>query len=423
MSSKPNYTSSLVVLTSLFFMWGLITSLNDILIPHLRSSFSLSYFQASLVQFCFFFAYFVMSYPAGKIVSKFGYKQGIVLGLSIAAIGCLCFYPSSAMRSYPIFLISLFILASGLTLLQVSANPYVNLLGTPETAAKRLNLTQAFNSLGTAIGPMVGGMFILSTVVLTSEEKSALSPSELQAHLVNEASSVQIPYIVLTVALVLLAVVILMCKLPKLTSDKLEADTLLQGKLTQHKHLMFGVIGIFMYVGAEVSIGSFLINFMENPAIANLSALEASKHLALYWGGAMIGRFVGSYVMTWIRPNKLLAFNAIIIISLIIVAMMIQGSIGMWALLAIGLFNSIMFPTIFSLSLEKLGGLTGKASGLLCMGIVGGAIVPMVQASFADSYTLIGSFAIPAICYAYIAWFGLSGFRPAQSNKYQTVYS
>ncbi|NGZ68597.1 sugar MFS transporter [Vibrio aestuarianus subsp. cardii] len=325
--------------------------------------------------------------------------------------------------TYPIFLISLFILASGLTLLQVSANPYVNLLGTPETAAKRLNLTQAFNSLGTAIGPMVGGMFILSTVVLTSEEKSALSPSELQAHLVNEASSVQIPYIVLTVALVLLAVVILMCKLPKLTSDKLEADTLLQGKLTQHKHLMFGVIGIFMYVGAEVSIGSFLINFMENPAIANLSALEASKHLALYWGGAMIGRFVGSYVMTWIRPNKLLAFNAIIIISLIIVAMMIQGSIGMWALLAIGLFNSIMFPTIFSLSLEKLGGLTGKASGLLCMGIVGGAIVPMVQASFADSYTLIGSFAIPAICYAYIAWFGLSGFRPAQSNKYQTVYS
>lgn len=423
MSSKnQSYASSLAILTSLFFMWGLITSLNDILIPHLKDSFSLSYFQASLVQFCFFFAYFAMSYPAGKFVSALGYKKGIIAGLSIAAIGCACFYPAAGVRSYPIFLCSLFVMASGLTLLQVSANPYVNSLGAPENAAKRLNLTQAFNSLGTSAGPMLGGMFILSAVVLTTEQKSAMSATELQTYLVNEASSVQIPYLVLTAILILLAVFIMFCKLPVL-ENKHDAEADKGRSLFDYKHLMFGVIGIFMYVGAEVSIGSFLISFMEHPAISNLTAVQASKYLALYWGGSMVGRFLGSYVMNWIRPNKLLAFNAFFVIVLLLAAMVVKGTVGMWALLAIGLFNSIMFPTIFSLSLEKLGGLAGKASGLICMGIVGGAIVPMIQAGLADSFSLIGSFVVPALCYAYVAWFGLIGFKPSVVSAKKTAYS
>lgn len=408
---SKSYRGSLAILTALFFMWGLITSLNDILIPHLKSLFSLSYFQASLVQFCFFFAYFVMSYPAGKIVSKSGYKLGIILGLIIAAVGCVLFYPAAGLRSYPIFLLSLFILASGLTLLQVSANPYVNSLGSPETAASRLNMTQAFNSLGTTIGPMLGGVFILSATILTTDQIDGLSSQAAQAYFSHEATSVQTPYLVLTGILLLIAVIIGFCKLPVLDEEKEVDAASPEHSLLRHKHLIFGVIGIFAYVGAEVSIGSYLINFMENPDIAGLTALEASKHLSLYWGGAMVGRFIGSYVMTGIKPNKLLAFNAFVIIALLISAMIFAGHWGMWAVLAIGLFNSIMFPTIFSLALDKLGPLTGRASGLLCMGIVGGALIPMVQAAIADNITLRISFVVPVICYIFIAWYGLSGYK------------
>lgn len=410
---SKSYRSSLAILTALFFIWGLITSLNDILVPHLKALFSLNYIQASLIQFCFFFAYFVMSYPAGKIVSKSGYKMGIIFGLLVAACGCALFYPAASMRSYPIFLISLFVLASGLTLLQVSANPFVNSLGSPETAASRLNLTQAFNSLGTTIGPMLGGIFILSSVILTSEQLAALSPQDIQSYLTQEAASVQTPYLVLTAILIAIAIVIGFCRLPKLADEKQNSASKASHSLWQHKHLIFGVVGIFAYVGAEVSIGSYLINFMQHPAIAGLTALDASQHLALYWGGAMIGRFIGSYVMTRIPANKLLAFNATIIILLLLSAIFFAGRFGMWAVLSIGLFNSIMFPTIFSLALNKMGSLTGRASGLLCMGIVGGALMPMVQAAIADHFSLLISFTVPVICYLYIAWFGMSGYKTA----------
>ncbi|MBT0728033.1 L-fucose:H+ symporter permease [Rosenbergiella australiborealis] len=409
-----NYTRSLTILTALFFMWGLITSLNDILVPHLKALFELSYFQASLVQFCFFFAYFVMSYPAGKIVAKLGYKVGIILGLLIAAIGCILFYPSAAMRSYPLFLLSLFILASGLTLLQVAANPYVNSLGSPETAASRLNLTQAFNSLGTTIGPVIGSLFILSATILSASEQSALSPEQLHSYHATEAASVQSPYLVLTLALVVIAVIIFFSKLPKVESEVETASTVKQS-LFVHRHLILGVVGIFAYVGAEVSIGSYLISFMQSPDVAGLTAASASKHLALYWGGAMIGRFAGSFIMRKIKPNKLLTFNAIIIALLLISAIVFAGSWGMWAVLAIGLFNSIMFPTIFSLALEKMGNLSGQASGLLCMGIVGGAIIPVIQAFFADHFALLISFLVPVVCYLYIAWYGFKGYKPENS--------
>ncbi|MEG3133847.1 L-fucose:H+ symporter permease [Rouxiella sp. T17] len=407
-----SYKGPLALLTALFFMWGLITSLNDILVPHLKSLFELSYVQASLVQFCFFVAYFVMSYPAGKVVSKFGYKAGIIIGLLVAAAGCVLFYPSASLRSYPLFLLSLFILASGLTLLQVAANPYVNSLGSAESAASRLNLTQAFNALGTTIGPILGGMFILSAVVLGADQINQLPADQLQQYYASESSSVQMPYLVLTALLILIAIVIKFSKLPVL-SNEIEQDDGKDHSLWKKKHLVLGVIGIFAYVGAEVSIGSYLISLLERPDIAALSAVEASHKLALYWGGAMVGRFIGSVLMTRIKANRLLAFNAFIVVLLIASAILMRGTFSMWAILSVGLFNSIMFPTIFSLALNRLGGLTGRASGALCMGIVGGAIMPIVQAAVADHVSLLVSFVVPLVCYLYIAWYGCKGYKPS----------
>ncbi|WAT02381.1 L-fucose:H+ symporter permease [Rouxiella chamberiensis] len=406
-----SYKGPLALLTALFFMWGLITSLNDILVPHLKSLFELSYVQASLVQFCFFVAYFVMSYPAGKVVSKFGYKAGIIMGLLVAAAGCVLFYPSASLRSYPLFLLSLFILASGLTLLQVAANPFVNSLGTAETAASRLNLTQAFNALGTTLGPILGGMFILSAVVLGADQINQLPADQLQQYYASESASVQMPYLVLTALLILIAIVIKFSKLPVL-SNEIEQDDGKEHSLWKKKHLVLGVIGIFAYVGAEVSIGSYLISLLERPDIAALSAVEASHKLALYWGGAMVGRFIGSVLMTRIKANRLLAFNAFVVVLLIASAILMRGTFSMWAILSVGLFNSIMFPTIFSLALNKLGGLTGRASGVLCMGIVGGAVMPIVQAAVADHVSLLVSFVVPLVCYIYIAWYGCRGYRP-----------
>lgn len=410
MSSPTNqsYRGSLAILTALFFMWGLITSLNDVLVPHLKALFQLSYTEASLVQFCFFVAYFVMSYPAGKIVSKFSYKTGIIGGLLVAAIGCCLFYPAAAMRSYPVFLFALFVLASGLTLLQVSANPYVNLLGAPETAASRLNMTQAFNSLGTTVGPIVGGLFILSAAMLGADEIAKLAPEAAQQYYATEAGSVQTPYIVLTVILVIMSVFIGLCRLPKIDGE--EPSDSSGSSLWKKTHLVLGVVGIFAYVGAEVSIGSYLISLLEN--LANISAVEASHKLSIYWGGAMVGRFIGSALMAKLKPNLLLAFNALIVVLLIVFAITCGGTMGMWAILAVGLFNSIMFPTIFSLALNGLGHQTSQGSGYLCMGIVGGALIPFVQGAVADHVSLLLSFTVPLVCYIYIAFYGLKGSKP-----------
>jgi FHS family L-fucose permease-like MFS transporter len=411
-NKATSYKGPLALLTALFFMWGLITSLNDILVPHLKSLFELSYVQASLVQFCFFFAYFVMSYPAGKVVSKCGYKSGIIIGLLIAAFGCVLFYPAASMRSYPLFLLSLFILASGLTLLQVAANPYVNSLGSAETAASRLNLTQAFNSLGTTLGPILGGVFILSAAMLSADQINQLPAAEVQHYLATEAASVQTPYLVLTALLVLISLIIKFSKLPVLSSE-IEQEDGKEHSLWKNKHLVLGVIGIFAYVGAEVSIGSYLISLLERPEVASLSAVDASQKLSLYWGGAMVGRFLGSMLMTRIKANRLLAFNATVVVVLLAAAIITQGTFSMWAILSVGLFNSIMFPTIFSLALNKLGGLTGRASGALCMGIVGGAVMPIIQATVADHVSLLVSFVVPLVCYIYIAWYGCKGYKPA----------
>lgn len=397
--SGPSYMPALVVLTSLFFMWGLITSLNDILIPHLKAIFTLSYVQASLIQFCFFGAYFVMSLPSGYLVEKLGYRRGIIIGLSTAGIGCLGFYPAAAAQSYPLFLAALFVLASGITLLQVAANPYVTVLGPPTTAASRLNLTQAFNSLGTTIGPYLGSVFILTVVTGAAIDKA------------SEIATVQGPYLILAGLLFAIAVVFSQFKLPVVKGT--DATTAVNDhnvpSVWKHSHLVLGAVAIFMYVGAEVSIGSYLVNFMAQPEVGGLEENVAGRYLSLYWGGAMVGRFIGAAVLRKVKPGYVLAFNAACVILLLIIAMSAAGQVAMWAVLAVGLFNSIMFPTIFTLGVARLGRHTGEGSGVLCMAIVGGAIIPVVQGYFADTIGLLSSFFVPAVCYAYIVFYGLKG--------------
>ena len=398
-SNTPGkFTFALVSLTSLFFMWGFLTSLNDILIPYLKGMFELNYTQAMLIQFCFFSAYFIVSIPAGMLVSRIGYQRGIVVGLSVAAIGCLLFYPAAELAVYSLFLFALFVLASGITILQVSANPYVSVLGEAKTASSRLTMTQAFNSLGTTIAPFFGAWLILSAV--TDSEPAA------------QGTAVQLPYLLLAASLFALAIVFAFLKLPDLgKTPKSTTDKPQDGSAWQHRHLVLGAIGIFVYVGAEVGIGSFLISFLSMESIADLKESEAAHYIAYYFGGAMIGRFIGAAVMQKIAAGKVLCFNALCATTLITVAMFTSGSIAMWAILLVGLCNSIMFPTIFSLAIDGLKEHTSQGSGILCLAIVGGAILPLLQGMLADTLGIQLAFVIPLFCYAYIAHYGLFGSK------------
>lgn len=396
-----NYRFALISLTSLFFMWGFITCLNDILIPHLKAVFELSYSQAMLIQFCFFGAYFLVSLPSGALVKKLGYQKGIVIGLTIAALGCLCFYPAAALHSYLIFLLALFVLASGITLLQVSANPYVSMLGNAKTASARLTLTQAFNSLGTTVAPFFGALLILN------QAAESMSAQE-------SAQSVQMPYVFLAAMLLGLAGLFAYLKLPDLSSMHTMAnqeEPIFTSSAWQHRHLVLGAVGIFAYVGAEVSIGSFLVSFLGDPNIAGLAESDAAKYIAYYWGGAMVGRFIGAGVMKKIAAGKVLCFNAVLAVTLIIIAVTTSGNLAMWAILLVGLCNSIMFPTIFSLAINGLGKDTGQGSGILCLAIVGGAIMPLFQGMLADNIGVQLAFLLPIVCYLFIAYYGISGSK------------
>ncbi|AWL05234.1 sugar MFS transporter [Massilia oculi] len=400
------HTGALVIVTILFFMWGLITSLNDVLIPHLKSIYTLTYMQAMLVQFCFFGAYFIVSLPAGALIRRLGYQNGAVTGLLIAAAGCALFYPASN-GGYGMFLFALFVLASGITILQVAANPYVTALGPARTAASRLTLTQAFNSLGTTVAPALGGILILSTVVLSADQLALLPAAEQAAHKAAEAAAVQGPYLGLAAALALLAVLFAMARLPKIAFEDTTAAVDAKGGALSYRHLVLGALGIFLYVGAEVSIGSFLINFIGEPHIAGLSHADAARYVSMYWGGALVGRFIGFAVMRYVSPGKSLAVTALGSIALVLTATFTEGSLAMWAIVAVGLCNSIMFPTIFSMALHGLGKFTGQGSGILCMAIVGGAVVPFVQGILADTIGLQISFLVPAACYLFIMYYGV----------------
>jgi MFS transporter, FHS family, L-fucose permease len=412
---NKNYTFALSVLTSLFFMWGFITCLNDILIPHLKAVFTLNYTQAMLIQFCFFTAYFVMSLPSGYIVERIGYKKGIVLGLIVTGIGCLMFYPAAEIRSYALFLTAFFVLASGITVLQVAANPYVTILGKPQTASSRLNLTQAFNSLGTTIAPLFGSMLILSVAVKSGEALSAMSKDDLVAYQVAEAAAVQQPYLVLAAVLFIIAAVFAVIKLPVIEApaadEATSGSTDIHSSAWKYPHLILGAIGIFVYVGAEVSIGSFLVNFLGEKNIAGLAEAEAGNYVSFYWGGAMIGRFVGAAVMQKIDAGKVLGIAALTASVLVTVTMFASGSVAMWLILSVGLFNSVMFPCIFSLGVAGLGKHTGKGSGILVMAIVGGALIPLLQGVLADNIGIQKAFFIPVLCYLFIVHYGFKGHK------------
>jgi len=381
-------TFAFIAMTCLFFFWGFITVLNDILIPFLKESFDLNYTQAMLVQFCFFGAYFIVSPFAGRLIDKVGYQQGIVIGLLTTAAGCCLFYPSASLHLYPLFLFGFFVLASGITILQVAANPYVAALGPEKTAASRLNLAQAANSFGTTVGPIVGAALILGVVAA-------------------DASAVQGPYLMIAALLVVAAIVFRSIKLPVLTH--MENEEKAEGSVWEHRHLVLGALAIFLYVGGEVSIGSFLVNYFSESSIGGLTTAEAGEMVAYYWGAAMIGRLIGAVLMNYVADTKYLAINAVIAIVMIIVSMNTSGSLAMWSILAVGFFNSIMFPTIFTLAVKGLGSMTSKGSGFVCQAIVGGALIPLVQGVAADTMGIQLSFIVPMLCYIYIGWYALNG--------------
>ena len=429
MTSEKSYKSAFIFLTTLFFLWGFITVLVDSLVPRLKDVFEMSYAKTVLVQFAFFTAFFVVSLPAGAILTKIGYKKGIVLGLVVMAIGCLLFYPAAEFRNFNVFLIGYFTLAGGITVLQVAANPYVALLGSEEGASSRLNLSQAFNSLGTTIAPVVGALFLLSDSVKTSEEINLLSPTEKVNYYALEAATVQTPFLLIAVFIGILALVFAFIKLPKVMQESPKGGYL---SLLKNKLMMLGALGIFLYVGAEVAIGSFLVNYFNDMnlaiivadndmmmKIANTIASIFNKSFSnsdpksllgifiiFYWGGAMMGRFIGAYLTKIMLPGKVLSIFALLAVMMISISMNTQGLVSMWSILSVGLFNSIMFPTIFTLTLEGLGDLKAQASGLLCMSIVGGAIIPFIFGGLIDHYGFKTAFVLTMICYLYILFYG-----------------
>jgi len=418
-SPGQSYGAPLATVTTLFFMWGFLTCLNDILVPHLKPIFDLNYTKVMLIQFAFFGAYFLFSIPSAKVIDWIGYQRSMVVGLLVMGLGAFLFVPAASVPSYPLFLGALIVLAAGITCLQVAANPYVTVLGKPETASSRLNLTQAFNSLGTFLAPFFGGLFIL-TAARNIEDVRALAPDALQAYRLHEAATVKLPYVGLGIALVLLAIAIGSFKLPKIPHAQHQLGEKVNDSIWNHPNLIFGAIGIFVYVGAEVSIGSFLVNYFSQPEIGGLTEKVAASFVAFYWGGAMVGRFIGSALLQKVKTGGLLAVCAVCAAGLVAVSMLTNGHTAMYSIILVGFFNSIMFPSIFTLGVAEIGPLTGDGSGVMIMAIVGGAIIPVAQGWIADHIGIHHAFFLPVICYLYILYFALSGSKP-NSERYAKV--
>lgn len=492
-SNGQSYGVPLATVTTLFFMWGFLTCLNDILVPHLKSIFDLKYAQVMLINLAFFGAYFIFSIPSSKIIDWLGYQRSMVVGLLTMGVGAFLFVPAASVPSFPLFLCALIVLAAGITCLQVAANPYVTVLGRPETASSRLNLTQAFNSLGTFLAPFFGSLLILSAAPKTIEEIRSLAPDALQAYRLHEAATVKTPYVGLGIALVVLAVAIGSFKLPKIEHAQHKVGENVNDSIWKHPNLIFGAIAIFVYVGAEVSIGSFLVNYFSQPEIAGLAEKLGAAFVSFYWGGAMLGRFIGSNFLggakakymglvtalsvglillsypierqlppgyqpgvpnlTWLawlvvagrplfvlvaiaaaaiamlailRGGKVTAHTGLLLgvcafatSVLVAISMLSNGHVAMWSIILVGFFNSIMFPSIFTLGVAELGPLTGDGSGVLIMAIVGGAIIPVAQGWIADHIGIHHAFFLPVICYLYILFFALSGSKPNSERHAQ----
>ncbi|MHB8303905.1 MAG: sugar MFS transporter [Acidobacteriaceae bacterium] len=405
--------SALAMVMTLFFLWGFITCLNNILIPQLKSVFTLSYAEVMLVQTFFFSAYFVFALPSGKVIDWIGYKWTMVSGLLIMAVGALCFIPAASVPSFPLFLIALAIVAAGMTFLQVSANPYVSVLGPAKTASSRLNLAGAFNSFGTTIAPYIGSLFILSTVPLTAIQLHRLSAPAFHAYQLEQAGMVKFPYFIIAVILVSFAAAMALYKLPKIQTYDAAAglDGLHAPNIWQQRHLLLAVVAVFVYVGAEVSIGSFLVNYLSQPEIGNMTEKAAAVYVTFYWGSAMIGRLAGAGITQKLRAGPVLGVAAVAAFALVLTSMLSLGHLAMWSLILVGLFNSIMWPNIFALGLAELGRLTNQGSSLLVAGTIGGAILPLLQGVATDHIGIHHAFFIPALCYVYLCFFGFKGSK------------
>ncbi len=434
-ATGASYGPALTVLTTLFFIWGSLTSLNDVIIPFAQNTFNLNIAESMLIQTAFFLAYFVFSIPSAKIIDWLGYKRAIIVGLGTMVAACLMFYPAAKIPSFPFFLTGFFVLAGGITVLQVAANPYVAVLGRPETASSRLNLTQAFNSLGTAVFPWVGARLILRESVSAAAQTA------------SQDAVIKLYVYFFAIVLVLLALLFAFFKLPKMEAAEHPLGQKVGDSIWKHPNLIYGALGIFVYVGGEVAIGSDIANYLALPNIGHFSSniadpaaqyhaalAVAARYISLYWLGAMVGRFIGSAVLQKVRTSKVLAFCSAMAALLVIVSVFSSGYIAMWSVLSIGLFNSIMFPCIFTSGIAELGPLTGDGSGILNMAIVGGAIIPyvvgkialMINRSYYPSMTqgetswgqgIHWALIIAALCYLYILFYAVSGSKP-NSERY-----
>jgi len=419
-SAARTQRSALTLLASLFFMWGFITVINNTLLPHLRSVFELNYTQTTLIESVWFIAYFFASIPSAKLIEHVGYKRSMVVGLLIMAVGALMMIPAARLPSYAVVLTALFVIASGITLLQVAANPYVAVIGPPQTASARLNLVQAFNSMGTTFAPLFGGYLILSRSTSGNIEGGAAALTFEQR--MADAQSVQLPYFIVAVVLVILAVVIARYNLPDLnpTARRLDAIDRKRHSLWRHRNLVFGIPAIFIYLIAEIGVSNLFINFVSAPNIGALTHAQASNYLFLLWGGMMVGRFVGSQLMRHLPAEKVLAGASVAAFVVMTVTVLASGPLAMWSLISVGLFHSIMFPTIFTLGIRGLGPLTEEGSGLLIMAIAGGALV-VVQGQLADAFGLQLSFLLTAACELYVLFYALWGCRPTEAEPEQSL--
>ena len=405
-----NYRPALTLLASLFFIWGFITVINNTLLPHLRAVFALTYTQTTLLESVWFIAYFVASLPSAWLIERAGYQRSMVTGLLIMASGALLMIPAARIPSYAVVLTALFVIASGITLLQVAANPYVAVVGPAQSAPARLNLVQAFNSLGTTLAPLFGGYLILGRSV--SGTATAATSSLTVAERLADAQSVQLPYLLVAAVLVVLAVVIGRFPLPAMgvAVSRVAKSERQMHSLWKHRNLVFGIPAIFIYLIAEIGVSNLFINFVSQPTIGNLSHEQASHYLFLLWGGMMVGRFAGSVLMRSIRAELVLAAASAGAFVVILIATIATGHLAMWALVSVGLFHSIMFPTIFTLGIRGLGPLTEEGSGLLIMAIAGGSLV-IFQGALADAFGLQMSFLLTACCELYVLFYGLWGAR------------
>jgi MFS transporter, FHS family, L-fucose permease len=420
--TERRYVLPFTLVTSLFFLWAIGVNLNDILIPHLKKAFTLTDTQSSLVQFAFFGGYFLAALPAGWLMQRIGYKKGILTGLLICATGAFLFIPAAAVLVYGFFLFALFVMACGQCFLEVAANPYVTILGPPESSERRLNFAQSFNSVGAVVTPLLGATFILSGIEHTPAELASMTPAQLLAYRASEANMVKVPYLVITGIFLCVALLIYFSRLPEVREDSVREESRVDEPSSVrlsgawgHAHLVKGVIAQFFYVGAQVGVASFIIRFAERE-IPGTREKIAAHYLQLHMLGFMIGRFAGSAIMKRIPASKLLSVFASGALVSLLVVLFASGQAPVWAIVLVGFFHSIMFPTIFALSLKDLGSYTKLGSSLLVMSIIGGALIPVVMGRISDASNIQKAFVVPLICHLYILYFALRGYRPVASN-------